>query len=83
MGYVYALMWMIIGAFIFVKSRKINPIFYVISLYFEFMGLCWLINEVSNINVFEGIYLIAFRVISAIVLIIVSVIYFREKRKVS
>lgn len=83
MGYVYALMWMIMVAFIFVKSRKINPIFYVISLYFEFMGVCWLINEISIINVFEGIYLIVFRVISAIVLIIVSVIYFREKRKVS
>ncbi len=81
MGYIYALMWMIIGALLFIKTRKLNPVFYIISLYFEFMGICWIINEATYINVFEGTYLIVFRVISAIMLVIVSGIYFREKRK--
>lgn len=81
MGYIYALMWMVIGALIFVKTRKINPVFYIVSLYFEFMGVCWLINEVTAINVFEGTYLVIFRAISVIMLIVVSAVYFKEKRK--
>ena len=46
------------------------------------MGGWWIVNEVTNINMFQNPYIIIFRVISAVVLIIAVLLYFKEKRKV-
>ncbi len=82
MGYIYALLWIVIGILIFIKLRGVNPAIYIISFYFEIMGGWWIVNEVTNINMFQNPYIIIFRVISAVVLIIAVLLYFKEKRKV-
>lgn len=82
MGYIYASMWMIIGILLFVKTRKINPLFIIVSFYFEFMGIWWLLNELTSIDMFKGIYILVFRIISAVVLAISAMLYIREKRKI-
>lgn len=82
MGYIYASMWMIIGILLFVKTRKINPLFIIVSFYFEFIGIWWLLNELTSIDMFKGIYILVFRIISAVVLAISAMLYIREKRKI-
>lgn len=82
MGYIYASMWMIIGILLFVKTRKINPLFIIVSFYFEFMGIWWLLNELTSIDMFKGIYILVFRIISAVVLVISAMLYIREKREI-
>lgn len=82
MGYIYASMCMIIGILLFVKTRKINPLFIIVSFYFEFMGIWWLLNELTSIDMFKGIYILVFRIISAVVLAISAMLYIREKRKI-
>lgn len=52
MGYIYALLWIVIGILIFIKLRGVNPAIYIISFYFEIMGGWWIVNEVTNINMF-------------------------------
>lgn len=82
MGYIYALMWMIIGVLLFIKTVKVNPLFMIVRFYFGFMGFWWMINELINIDMFQGTYILVFRIISAVVLAIFTMLYIREKGKI-
>ena len=44
------------------------------------MGAWWLLDEITNINFFEGEYLIIFRVMMAISIIVAVLVYFKEKK---
>ena len=65
---------------IFVQYRKEDKIFYVVSGFFLFWGIWRILDATTQINFFEGVYLLIFRVISAIVLVLMGITYYRLKK---
>ncbi len=80
MNFVYAGMGFAIGLMLLIFMRKENKAFYFFSFVFLFMGTWWLLDEITNINFFEGEYLIIFRVMMAISIIVAVLVYFKEKK---
>lgn len=80
MGYVYSALWFVIAIILIVRFRKESKIIYVLSGYFAVMGVWWLTNEFVSVDLMNGIYGWIFRGISAVVIVILIIAYFREKR---
>ena len=78
MGYFYAAMWLVAGLLLIFSVSKENKIFYFLGGYFVFMGIWWGINEyLPEINLFDGVYGWVFRGISAAVLIVIGIFYYK------
>ena len=81
MGYVYAGMWAIIAVYLFVTAFKLNKVLFLGSGLFAFMSVWWLVNEFTEVNMFEGQYGLIFRIVVAVVLIGFLIVYFLTKRR--
>ncbi|MCI7085832.1 MAG: hypothetical protein PUB41_07685 [bacterium] len=81
MGYVYAGMWAIIAVYLFVTAFKLNKVLFLGSGLFAFMSVWWLVNEFTEVNLFEGQYGLIFRIVVAVVLIGFLIVYFLTKRR--
>lgn len=78
MDYVYGAVWLIIALLLIFKMSKENKIFYFLGGYFVFMGAWWIINPlVPSVNMFDGVPGWIFRGVSAVVIIIVAVFYYK------
>lgn len=78
MNYFYGAMWLAVGLILIFKLNKENKIFYFIGGYFIFLGGWWIANElIPSVNIMEGPWGIALKVISAIVLAIIGVFYYK------
>lgn len=80
MSFIYAGMGFAIGLMLLIFMRKENKAFYFFSFVFLFMGSWWLLDEITNINFFEGNFLIIFRVMMAISIIVAVLVYFKERK---
>lgn len=83
MGYIYSIACVIMAFIILVKYTKENKIFYLVSTFLLYVGTWWFLNSILYINLFSGMYLVIFRIISIIVLISCLFVYNREKNKVN
>lgn len=83
MGYVYSALWFVVAILLIVRFRKESKIIYFLSGYFAVMGAWWLTNEFVAVDLLSGTYGWIFRGISAVVIIVLLMAYFREKRKKS
>lgn len=81
LGYVYAVLWAVIAIYLFSVAIKINKILFLGAGLFTFMSVWWLVNELIDINLFEGIYGIVFRVVVGIVLALFIIFYVISKKK--
>lgn len=81
LGYVYAVLWAVIAIYLFSVGIKINKILFLGAGLFTFMSVWWLVNELIDINLFEGIYGIVFRVVVGIVLALFIIFYVISKKK--
>lgn len=82
MGYVYAVLWLIIAVMLFLRFRKENKVVYLLSVYFIFLSVWWFIDEfVAGLNLMDGMYAWILRGVSAVVLTVCLVIYIAERRK--
>lgn len=82
MQYVYAAMWFVIGIMLVAKMGKENKIFYVGGGFFFLFGLWWLANAIwPEYKLFEGTWGIVLRVVTAVVLVWVCIVYFRNYKK--
>lgn len=81
MGYIYAGMWAIIAVYLFVTAFKLNKVLFLGSGLFAFMSVWWLVNEFTEVNLFEGQYGLIFRIVVAVVLIGFLIVYFLTKRR--
>ncbi len=79
MGYVYSALWFMIAVLLFFKFRKESKIVYVLSAYFVFAGVWWLLNEMTKLE--PGVFGSVFRAVSVLMLAVLAVTYFLEKRK--
>lgn len=76
MGYVYAVMWLLIGLILVFRMGKENKVFYIAGGYFLLLGAWWMLDMVlEEVKMFEGALGIALKVISGIALVIM-IVYF-------
>lgn len=74
-------MWAIIAVYLFVTAFKLNKVLFLGSGLFAFMSVWWLVNEFTEVNLFEGQYGLIFRIVVAVVLIGFLIVYFLTKRR--
>lgn len=56
MGYVYAVLWFVVGMILVFKMGKENKAFFAVGGFFFFWGIWQTLNEILPINMYEGIY---------------------------
>ena len=83
MNFIYALMGFLIGIMLLIFMRKENKAFYFFSFVFIFMGLWWLLDEITTLSFFEGSLLLLFRAVMAVSLLIAIIVYVREKKSMT
>lgn len=82
MDYFYAFIWFALAVILFVKYRKENKIFVLLSAYFLFMGVWWVADAyMVDIDLMQGTSVFIFRVIAAIMLAISTALYVKSSKK--
>ena len=83
MGYVFAVMWLIIGVYLIVNGIKEHKILCFLGSYFVFLCLWWLANELTpGVDMLKDApYVIILRCISGAVLIAAVAVYAIERRR--
>lgn len=83
-GYIYSAMWFIIAIYLFYQAFRQSKFMFFLSAFFLYMSIWYLIDTLMpDINLFEGIYVIIFRCIAAVVLIVCITVYVRYKREIA
>lgn len=82
MNYMYAIMWVLVAAFLFYFAVKEHKILFVFSAYFAYLGIWWFLNELLAVDLFAGVYLIVFRVIAVVAVVFTVIIYIVQKKGV-
>ncbi len=81
MGYVYAVIWLIIAVMLFLRFRKENKVVYLLSLYFVFLSVWWFLDEfIAGLNLLDGSYTWLLRIVSAVVLVISAIVYILDRK---
>ena len=83
MGYVYAALWFVVGIMLFVRFRREGKIIIPISIYFLFLGGWWLTNEFVEADLLHGTYAWILRGISAAVIAVCGIYYFKKRKNKS
>lgn len=82
MNYFYAILWFVIGLVLIFSMTKENKIFCFAGIFFLFLGAWWLIDALlPEINLFDGGWGIALRCVSAAALVLLTVSFLRERRR--
>ena len=81
MGFVYSALWLIIALILFFRFRKQSMIVYPLCIYFIFLCVWWAANEFTSADMLNGTPGWLLRVISAVVLLVCCIFYFREKKQ--
>jgi hypothetical protein len=77
----YLVLWAGLGLYCIFSARKISPILYILGGFFAFMFFWYLINDLTPVDMFAGVYNIVFRSICAAFLVVVVILYIMIKRK--
>lgn len=80
MDIVYLVMWGLIAAYCFFSAHKISPVLYLLGVFFVYMFVWFLINDLSPIDMFSGVYKMVFRGIALAFLIVLIIIYIVIKK---
>lgn len=80
MQIVYIILWAVLAAYCFYSAHKISPILYILGGFFVFMFGWYLVNYLTPLKLFDGVYGIIFRCVAAVFLIVLLIIYFKSKR---
>lgn len=83
MGYVYGIIWFVLAVLLFFKFRGEGKIIYVLSIYFMIMGIWWTANEIVSVDLMGGMYVWIFRAITFLMLLVLLVVYYRERHSYS
>lgn len=81
MGYMYAAMWFIAGLVLIFRLSKENKIFYLAGGFFLVLGGWWVVDALQPAwKVFQGVPGIVLKVLTAVVLVILAVCFFKMTR---
>ena len=81
MSYIFAAAWLIIGGYLIYQGIKNYKILILLGIYFLFLGVWWIINEFTSVNMLDGMYANILRIISGIMLVIVLGVYIFIKKR--
>ena len=79
-GMMFAVMWLIIAAYLFYAARTEEPFFYVIAPFFLFLGGWALANELSDADLMAGGFLWIYRGVAGVMLLICGIKYISIKK---
>ena len=80
-GYIWAVLWFILAAYLFYLAFRESRLFFIIAPFFVFLGGWALADELLEVDLMGGVYGWIYRGVAVIVLIIYGVIFFNTKRK--
>ena len=81
MEYVYAGMWLVVGLILIFRMGKENKVFYLAGAFFLVLGGWWLANALTEVNLFEGVWGWTLRVITAIALVLLCLVFWKTYSK--
>ena len=79
MGYLYSALWFVMAIVLFVRFRKESIVVYILSAYFVLAGAWWLVDQLVEVDMLNGVYGWILRIVSVVMLISVGVAYVVEK----
>lgn len=79
MGYLYSAVWFVVAIMLFVRFRKESVVVYILSGYFAFAGIWWLVDQFAEADMLNGIYGWVLRIVSVVMLVSVLAAYTIEK----
>ena len=81
-GYIYAVMWLLIAAYLFYLAVKESKFFFILSGFFVFLAGWALANELlPDINLFSGVWGWIYRGVAAVLLLICIAKFLLGRRK--
>lgn len=84
MNFVYAAMWLLAGIILIFRMGKENKVFYFAGGFFLVLGVWWLTSAMHpEWNVFEGVWGVLLRVVTAAALLVLCYVFFKEARSSS
>ncbi len=82
-GYVYTALWFVVAIYMAYLAIKHSKFFFVLSGFFLFMSVWYLINELTpDIDMFAGTYQWIFRAVAMCILIVIIIAYIIYKKSV-
>lgn len=81
LGYVYTVLWAVIAIYLFYSAVKVNKILFLGAGLFSFMSVWWLVNQLVETNLFEGLYGMIFKIVVGIVLAVFVIFYVISKKR--
>lgn len=83
-GYIYSAMWFIIAVYLFCQAFKQTKFFFFLSAFFLYMAGWYLTDTIlTNVNLFEGTYVIIFRSVAGVVLVVSVIAYIRYRKTIA
>ena len=79
--YVYAVLWLLVGLILLIRFGRENKIFYLLGGFFLVLGIWWGADAYTGAGLFEGVWGWVLRGLTAAVLVIACVAYYRETKK--
>ena len=79
--YVYAVLWLLVGLILLIRFGRENKIFYLLGGFFLVLGVWWGADAYTGAGLFEGVWGWVLRGLTAAVLVIACVAYYRETKK--
>jgi membrane protein implicated in regulation of membrane protease activity len=81
LAYVYAAMWFAVGLILLLRMGRENRVFYPLGAFFLFLGVWWCAGAVTGYNLFAGLWGWVLRAVTAAVLALSCLTFFREIRR--
>ncbi len=81
MGYVYAALWFVVGMVLVFKMGRINKAFYAVGGFFFFWAVWQLLNEILDVNMYEGALGWIHKGIGVLTLALCIFIVYSERKK--
>lgn len=81
MGYVYATLWFVVGLILIFKMARENKAFFAVGGFFLFWGVWQLLNELLEVNMYDGILGWIHKGIAILALALCAFIVYIERKK--
>lgn len=81
MGYVYAVLWFVVGMILVFKMGRENKAFFAVGGFFFFWGIWQTLNEILPINMYDGIYGWIHKAIALLALVLCILVVYKERKK--
>ena len=74
-------MWFLVGLILIIRMGRESRVFYPIGAFFLFLGVWWLANGLSGVNMFSGLWGLILRIVTAAVLVFSCAVFYKEIKK--